>query len=68
VAVELGWTQIEDMGVVLASLLAEFMAGVADGLLVDPMDAWWAVEGGVPVQLAGPASQAEPGAAADGGA
>jgi hypothetical protein len=67
VAVELGWSQMEDMGVVLANLVAEFLAGAADGLMVDPMDAWWAVEGGVPVQLAGPTRQAEPGAAADGG-
>lgn len=60
VAVELGWSQMEDMGVVLASLIAEFLAGVADGLVVDPMDTWWAVEGDAPVQLAGPARHAEP--------
>ena len=66
VAVELGWSQMDDMGVVLASLVAEFLAGVADGLVVDPMDAWWAVDDGVPSQLAGPARQAEPGAAPDG--
>jgi hypothetical protein len=59
---------MDDMGVVLAGLVTEFVAGTADGLVVDPMDAWWAVEGGVPSQLAGPARQAEPGAASDGGA
>jgi hypothetical protein len=58
VAVELGWSQMSDMGVVLASQVAEFLAGVADGLVLDENDAWWAVEGGVPVQLAGPAGRA----------
>jgi hypothetical protein len=56
------------MGVVLACLVAEFLAGVADGVVLDENDAWWAVEDGQPVQLAGPTRQAEPGAAADGGA
>jgi len=53
-AIELGWSQLEDMGVVFAGMVSEYLAGVGDGLIRDPHDVWWAVEDHVPVQLASP--------------
>ncbi len=48
VAVEIGWTQVEsvDMGVVLASEVANHYAREADGVLRDWDDAWWVVTRG----------------------
>jgi hypothetical protein len=54
VALEMGWSQLDDMGVVLASQVAQHFAAVGDGVFEDPNDAWWAVRRGVPVLLAGP--------------
>jgi hypothetical protein len=48
VNVELGWQQLEDMGIVLASRIAETLAFAGRGLIRDQNDEWWAVEGGVP--------------------
>ncbi len=55
VAVELGWTQLEDMGVVFAGMVSEYLASVGDGLIRDPYDVWWAMEDNAPVRIAGPA-------------
>jgi hypothetical protein len=54
-ALELGWSQLEDMGVVLAGQVAEYLACVGDGLIRDQNDDWWAMEGRVPILLVGPA-------------
>jgi hypothetical protein len=54
VAVELGWSQLEDMGVVFAWMVSEYLAVVGDGLIRDPHDVWWGMEDNVPVQIAGP--------------
>jgi hypothetical protein len=53
-ALELGWSQLEDMGVVLSGQVAEYLAGVGDGLICDQNDDWWAVKKGRPVLLVGP--------------
>ena len=42
VALELGLTQLEDVGLVLAVQIAEFLAGEGAGLLRDQNDDWWA--------------------------
>ncbi len=52
VSVELGWSQLEDMGVVLAGMLSEYLAVIGDGLIRDPRDVWWVVEDHVPILLA----------------
>jgi len=52
-ALELGWSQVEDMGIVLASQVAEYLAMIGDGLIRDQNDDWWAVEDHVPVLLIG---------------
>ncbi|MGL6073869.1 MAG: hypothetical protein ACRC8S_06890 [Fimbriiglobus sp.] len=52
-AVELGGSQLEDMGLVIAGQVAEYLAGVADGVIRDTGDEWWAVHRGVPKLLAG---------------
>ncbi len=54
VAVELGWSQMEEMGVVFAAMMSEYLAIVGGGLVRDPQDVWWAVEDHVPVRLAEP--------------
>jgi hypothetical protein len=54
VAVELGWSQLEDMGVVLAGMVSEYLAIVGGGLIRDPEDVWWAIENHLPIRLAGP--------------
>jgi hypothetical protein len=53
VALELGLSQLEDMGVVIAGQIAEYVASVADGVIRDPNDEWWAIEDHVPVRLVG---------------
>jgi hypothetical protein len=53
-ALELGWGQLEDMGIVLAGQVAEYYASRGDGLIQDQNDDWWAVEHQVPVLLIGP--------------
>ena len=55
VAIELGWSQLKDMGVVFAGMVAEYMAGAGCGLIRDPHGVWWAVDDQIPVQLAAPA-------------
>ncbi len=52
VALELGLGQLEDMGVVLAGMVSEYLARVGDGLILDPYNGWWAIENDCPVQLA----------------
>lgn len=54
VAVELGWSQLEDMGVVFAGAISEYLASVGNGLIRDPYDVWWAVEDHVPIRIAKP--------------
>jgi hypothetical protein len=53
VGLELGWQQLEDMGIVLASRVAETFASVGRGLIRDQNDEWWAVEDGVPTLMFG---------------
>jgi len=57
-AIELGWSQLDGMGIVIAGQIAECFAGLADGLIVDQNGDWWAVEDRVPVLLIGPDSGA----------
>ena len=54
-AVELGLAQLDDMGLVIASRIAEHLAEVGGGLIRDPSEAWWEVRKGVPKELLGPA-------------
>jgi hypothetical protein len=58
VALELGWDQLDDMGIVFAAQIAQYFAVVGEGLLEDQDGAWWAVQEGVPVHLAGPEDDA----------
>jgi hypothetical protein len=52
VALELGWNQLEDMGMVLAGQIAEFLAIEGNGLILDQNDDWWAMKrNGAPVLL-----------------
>lgn len=51
VGVELGFGQLEDMGIVIAFELARYLAQKGDGVLVDDDDQWYAVEDGVLVGL-----------------
>jgi hypothetical protein len=53
VAVELGLVHLEDMGLVIAGQVAEYLAGVGAGPIRDCDDAWWAVRNGVPKLLLG---------------
>jgi hypothetical protein len=46
VAIELGFSQLEDMGIVLAYEIARWLAQKGNGLVVDDDDCWLAVEGG----------------------
>jgi hypothetical protein len=46
VAVELGFSQLEDMGIVIAYEIARWLAQKGDGLVVDDDDCWMMVEGG----------------------
>jgi len=52
-ALELGLGQLEDMGLVIAGQVAEYLAGVGAGLIRDTGDEWWAVRRGVPKLLLG---------------
>ena len=52
-AVELGLGQLEDIGLVIAGQVAEYVAGVGAGLIRDTGDEWWAVRRGVPKLLLG---------------
>jgi hypothetical protein len=54
VMVELGWSQLENMGVVFAGMVSEHLAIAGAGLIRDPYDVWWAMKDHVPIQLAGP--------------
>lgn len=58
VGIELGWSQLEDMGIVLAGQVAEAFASAGRGLIRDHNDDWWAVENGVPTLLVRPAGEA----------
>jgi hypothetical protein len=53
VGLELGWQQLEDMGIVLASRLAETFASAGRGLTRDQNDEWWVVEDGIPALVLG---------------
>ena len=53
VAVELGWDQLEDMGVVLGGQVAEYFASVGAGLIRDQNDDWWTVKNRIPALLVG---------------
>lgn len=54
VDLELGATHFNDMGIVLAGQIAEYLATEGAGLIVDQNNDWWAVEDRVPVLLVGP--------------
>ncbi len=51
VGIELGWTQLEDIGVVLAGQIAEAFASAGSGVIRDQNDDWWAVQDGVPTLI-----------------
>jgi hypothetical protein len=53
VAVELGLVHLEDMGLVIAGQVAEYLAGIAAGPIRDTGDKWWVVRNGVPKLLLG---------------
>jgi hypothetical protein len=53
VDIELGWQQLEDMGIVLASRVAETFATAGRGLIRDQNNEWWAVEDGIPALVLG---------------
>jgi hypothetical protein len=57
-AVQLGWSQMEDMGAVLARAIAEHLAVLADGLIRDPRDEWWAIEKGFSTRISEPEGSA----------
>jgi hypothetical protein len=46
VGIELGFSQLEDMGIVLAYEVARWLTQKGDGVVVDDDDCWMAVEGG----------------------
>lgn len=54
VHVELGWSQLEDIVVVFAGMVSEYLAIVGEGLIRDPYDVWWAMEDMAPVEIAAP--------------
>jgi len=47
VALELGWSQLEDMAVVLAYEVTRYLARVGKGLVLATDDTWWEVKDGV---------------------
>ena len=53
VSVEMGWSQLDDMGIVFGCLLAEHVAATCGGIIRDPHDAWWAMKRGRAVKIAG---------------
>ncbi len=52
-AVELGLVHLEDMGLVIAGQVAEYLADVCGGVICDTNDEWWAVRKGSPRLLLG---------------
>ncbi|MBY0232449.1 MAG: hypothetical protein K2W96_24490 [Gemmataceae bacterium] len=52
-AVELGLVHLEGMGLVIAGQVAEHLASVGNGLILDTNDEWWTMRKGVPVLLLG---------------
>jgi len=46
VGLELGFSQLEDMGIVIANELARWLAQKGDGVVADDDDGWMAVRGG----------------------
>lgn len=46
VGIELGFSQLDDMGLVLACELARYLAQKGDGIFVDDNNEWYAVEDG----------------------
>jgi hypothetical protein len=46
VGIELGYSQLDDMGLVLACELARYLAQKGDGIFVDDNNEWYAVEDG----------------------
>jgi hypothetical protein len=53
VAVELGPVHLEDMGLVVAGQVAEYLADVSGGVMCDTDDQWWTVRKGVPKLVVG---------------
>jgi hypothetical protein len=51
VAVELGLGHLEDMGLVIAGQVAEYLAECGKGLIRDTDDEWWIIRQGVPKLL-----------------
>jgi hypothetical protein len=55
---ELGFSQLEDMGVVIAGQLVEWFARTGEGLVRDQNDDWWRMDDdGIPRVLVGPAKR-----------
>ena len=52
-AVGLGLGQLEDMGLVIAGQIAEYLADAGSGLIRDTDDEWWVLRQGVPRLLLG---------------
>jgi hypothetical protein len=52
-AVELGLGQFEDMGLIIAGQIAEYLAGEGAGLIREVADEWWAIRRGAPRLLLG---------------
>ena len=50
-AVELGLIHLEDMGLVIAGQVAEYLADVSGGVIRDTNDEWWSVRRGIPKRL-----------------
>ena len=53
VALKLGLIQLEDLGLVLAAQIAEFLSAEGAGVIRDQNDDWWAMQSGVSVLLVG---------------
>lgn len=51
VGIELGFGQLEDMGIVIAFELARYLAQKGDGVIVDDEDQWYTVDDGELVDL-----------------
>lgn len=51
IAVELGLVHLEDMGLVIAGQVAEYLADLSGGVIRDTNDEWWTVRNGVPKRL-----------------
>jgi hypothetical protein len=57
VGLELGWSQLDSIEIVLAWLVAEYLARVGQGLIRHECGSWWAMADRVPFQLCGPEEQ-----------